>query len=99
MNMEEEMVIMMIMEEKVVMMSMEEKVMMIMEEMVFMMNMEEMEEEETFSWFVAWQALRKMTCRADSQKWIEQICSVFGKLYLFETFIHISQIAILYFKT
>ena len=102
-----ERVIVMSMEEKV-MMSMEEVVMMRMEEMVVMMSMEEVvimmsmekkEDEGTFSWFVAWQALRKMTCRADSQKWIEQICSFFGKLYLLKTFISISQIAILYFKT
>ena len=47
-------------------------------EMVIMMNMEgEWEEmgkkEETFSWFVAWQALKRMTCRADSQEWIDKM--------------------------
>ena len=82
----------------VIVMSKEEKVMMSMEEMEIMMSIDEVEE-ETFSWFVAWQALRSMTYRADSQTWIEQICSLFGKLYLFKTFICISQIAILYFKT
>ena len=42
--------------------------------MVIRINMKEMElEEETFSWFVALQALRRMTCRTDSPERTDRI--------------------------
>ena len=39
-------------------------------------------EEETFSWFVAWQALKRMTCRADSQKWIDKMALLWKTVFV-----------------
>ena len=74
--------------------------------MVIRMNMKVMEgedkdrkEEETFSWFVAWQAQRRMTYHAASQELIDKMVLLWKTVFVPSFHLYFSKLNLIFLDT